>query len=157
MSTPHILLKHTAVATDYRYQLVSLDISIPRLLNTRHNVFQYGARGGTRTRMPFRARRFKRLEYTYFSTLANLKQNWSTGASRPGHFQQQSLRLCAEARSLSRYLICATNSGEAYWNRTSVGKSLYVSEHPDALYSQCSMFYNAILKHTPYLSLDSVL
>ena len=39
----------------------------------------------------------------------NLKQIWSTGASRPGHFQQQSLRLCAEARSLSRYLICATN------------------------------------------------
>ena len=36
------ILKHTAVATDYRYQLVSLDISIPRLLNTRHNVFQYG-------------------------------------------------------------------------------------------------------------------
>ena len=29
------------MATDYRYQLVSLDISIPRLLNTRHNVFQY--------------------------------------------------------------------------------------------------------------------
>lgn len=37
---PHILLKHTDVATDYRYQLVSLDISIPRLLNTRHNAFQ---------------------------------------------------------------------------------------------------------------------
>ena len=52
---------------------------------------------------------FKSPEYTYFSTLANLKQIWSTGASRPGHFQQQSLRLCAEARSLSRYLICATN------------------------------------------------
>ena len=40
IDNPHILLKHTAVATDYRYQLVSLDISIPRLLNTRHNVFQ---------------------------------------------------------------------------------------------------------------------
>ena len=43
--------------------------------------------------------RHSALEFSYC-----INQNWSTGASRPGHFQQQSLRLCAEARSLSRYL-----------------------------------------------------
>ena len=45
------ILKHTVAAADYRYQLVSLDISIPRLLNTRHNVFQYGTRYENRTRL----------------------------------------------------------------------------------------------------------
>ena len=58
--------------------------------------------------------------------LANPQQFWS---GRQG----SNLRRTAWKADTLPLSYARTYSGEAYWSRTSVGKSLYVSEHPDAL------------------------